>query len=140
MITNVTTVVIDAPKQKVWDVLTKPELVKSWQYGSDLLTSWQVGTPIRFVTAMGTQVYEQWGEVLEVNQPDFIKYSLFAPRPGLEDKPENYFIMKYVLTDLNGKTKLDMIMEDDRSVAVQEDPQGEESPIIRALKELAEKI
>lgn len=67
-----------------------------------------------------------------------IKYSLFAPRPGLEDKAENYFIMSYILTDDNGKTKLEIIQEDNRPNAVQEEPQGEENPVLKSLKDIAE--
>ncbi|WP_249263265.1 SRPBCC domain-containing protein [Xanthomonas axonopodis] len=39
---------IFAPASKVWKALTVPELVKQWQYGSDLLTTWEVGTPNHF--------------------------------------------------------------------------------------------
>ena len=67
-----------------------------------------------------------------------IKYSLFAPQPGLEDKPENYFIMKYVLKDENnGYTRLDIIQEDNRPNATTEDNKGE-NPVLKALKLLVE--
>ncbi len=68
-----------------------------------------------------------------------IKYSLFAPRPGLEDQPENYFIMSYILTPESGKTKLQIIQEDNRPNAVQEEPQGEENPVLTSLKMIAER-
>jgi hypothetical protein len=63
---------------------------------------------------------------------------LFAPRPGLEDKPENYFIMKYILTEEDGQTKLEIIQEDNRPNAVQEEPQGEKNPVLQSLKKIAE--
>jgi len=138
MATNISALTINASKQRVWDVLTKPELVKLWQYGSDLQTSWKEGTEIRFTTKWEDKVFEQWGKVLEVDPTNFIKYSLFAPRPGLEDRPENYFIMKYVLAEFDGKTKLEIIQDDNRPNAIQEKPQGEENPILQALKKLAE--
>jgi uncharacterized protein YndB with AHSA1/START domain len=40
MATNISSTTIDATKSKVWDTLTKPELVKLWQYGSELITNW----------------------------------------------------------------------------------------------------
>jgi uncharacterized protein YndB with AHSA1/START domain len=138
MAANISTIKINATKQKVWDTLTKPELVKLWQYGSDLLTSWEIGTPIKFRTEWEDKVFEQWGQVLEIRPNELIKYSLFAPRPDLEDKPENYFIMSYVLTDDNGQTKLEIIQEDNRPNAVQEEPQGEENPVLKSLKDIAE--
>jgi hypothetical protein len=64
--------------------------------------------------------------------------SLFAPRPGLEDSPENYFIMSYILTTENEQTKLEIIQEDNRPNAVQEAPQGEENPVLQSLKKVAE--
>ena len=138
MAINISTIILEAPKDKVWDTLTKPKLVKLWQYGSDLITDWVVGGDIRFRTEWEGKVFEQWGKILEMQQNELIKYSLFAPRPGLEDRPENYFIMNYVLTNDNGKTKLEIIQEDNRPNAVQEKEQGEENPILQSLKKVAE--
>ncbi|MDE3252405.1 MAG: SRPBCC domain-containing protein, partial [Bacteroidota bacterium] len=114
------------------------EKVKLWQFGSDLLTSWEVGTDITFVTKWGDQVFKQWGKVLAIQPNEYISYSLFAPRPDLEDRPENYFIMNYVLTRKSGQTLLEIIQDDNRPNAVQEEPQGEENPVLQALKNLIE--
>lgn len=138
MATNISTIRINASIQKVWDAITKPELVKLWQYGSDLLTNWEVGSDIKFRSEWEGKVFEQWGKILEIKPAEFLKYSLFAPRPDLEDNPENYFIMNYVLTNENGQTKLEIIQEDNRPNAVQEEPQGEENPILKSLKDIAE--
>jgi uncharacterized protein YndB with AHSA1/START domain len=138
MATNISTIYLNAPIEKVWNALTQPELVKQWQYGSDLITDWKVGNEIRFRNEWEGQVFEQWGTVLEIIQNQKIKYSLFFPRPELEDKPENYFIMSYILSEENQKVKLEIIQEDNRPGAVQEEPQGDESPILQALKALIE--
>jgi uncharacterized protein YndB with AHSA1/START domain len=138
MAKNISIITINAPLQKVWDTITKPELVKLWQYGSDLFTTWEIGSDIKFRTTWEDNVFEQWGKVLVVKQNELVKYSLFAPRPGFEDKPENYFNMNYVLTNENGQTKLEIIQEDNRPNAVQEEPQGEENPILQSLKQIAE--
>ena len=138
MATNISTIKLNASPDKVWDALTNPEKVKLWQYGSDLQTSWEIGTSIKFVTKWEDKVFEQWGTVLEFTPLTKLSYSLFAPRPDLEDKPENYFIMNYVLTAENGQTKLEIIQEDNRPNAVQEEPQGEENPILQTLKKLVE--
>lgn len=140
MPSNISTIRLDATKDKVWDTLTKPELVKLWQYGSDLITNWEIGSDIKFRTEWEGKIFEQWGKVLEVRPPEFLKYSLFAPQPGLEDEPGNYFLMSYILTTENGKTKLEIIQEDNRPNAVQEEPQGEESPILQSLKKVVETV
>ncbi|HTM67188.1 MAG TPA: SRPBCC family protein [Flavipsychrobacter sp.] len=136
---NISTITLNATKGKVWDALTNPELVKLWQYGSELVTDWKEGGDIRFRTEWEGTVFEQWGKVLEVREMELLRYSLFAPRPGLEDKPENYFIMSYVLSsEGNGQTKLQIIQEDNRPNARQEPPQGEENTVLQSLKRLVE--
>lgn len=138
MATNISIIKINAPIQKVWKTVTEPEMVKLWQFGSDLKTTWKVGTEIKFITEWEGQIFEQWGKILEVRENELLKYSLFAPRPDLEDKPENYFVMSYVLTEENGNTKLEIIQEDNRPNAIQEEQQGVENPILKSLKDLAE--
>ena len=138
MATNISIIKLNASPEKVWDALTNPEKVKLWQFGSDLITTWEIGSNIEFVTEWKGQIFKQWGKVLEIKINECIKYSLFAPRPDLEDKPENYFIMNYLLTPENGQTKLEIIQEDNRPNAVQEKPQGEENPVLQSLKNLVE--
>lgn len=135
---NISELFINATVEKVWETITNPELVKQWQYGSDLISNWKPGSAIRFKTAWGDQLFEQWGKVVAFEPHRLVKYSLFAPRPGLEDRPEHYFMMSYVLTPEEGKTKLQIIQEDNRPGAKQEAIQGEENPVLKALKELAE--
>ncbi len=135
---NISSLTINASIQRVWDILTLPEYIKFWQYGSDLKTTWEIGTEIRFRTEWEDKVFEQWGKVLAFQFPNFIQYSLFAPRPGLEDKPGNYFVMNYFLKEIDDQTHLEIIQEDHRANAVQEEPQGILNPILKTLKDLAE--
>jgi uncharacterized protein YndB with AHSA1/START domain len=138
MATNISKIAINATIQKVWATLTKSEFVKLWQYGSDLQTSWEVGSKIKFITEWEGKIFEQWGTVLEFNPTEKLSYNLFAPRPDLKDIPENYFVMIYNLTEDSGQTKLEIIQEDNRPNAVQEDEQGEENPVLKMLKDVAE--
>jgi uncharacterized protein YndB with AHSA1/START domain len=135
---NISTVTLNAPIQKVWDALTMPEQVKLWQFGSDLITNWKVGSSIEFITEWQGTTFKQWDTILEIRHHELIRYSLFAPRPDLEDKPENYFIMNYILSSHNEKTVLNILQEDNRPNAMQEAPQGEENPILQSLKKLVE--
>ena len=91
MKTSDSTVKIIAPAKKVWLALTVPDLVKQWQYGSDLLTTWEVGSPIIFRNEWNGQVFEQKGNVLEFLPESRVRYSLFVPRPDLQGIPEHYF-------------------------------------------------
>jgi uncharacterized protein YndB with AHSA1/START domain len=138
MAKNISTITIHASPQQVWDALTQPERVKLWQYGSELTTTWAIGSEIRFRAEWQGQVFEQWGKVLDFRPYECIRYSLFAPRPDLEDKPENYFIMNYTLKKVENHTFLEITQEDDRPNAVQKAPEGDENPVLQSLKTIAE--
>ena len=139
MKTSDATVKILAPAKKVWLALTSPGLVKQWQYGSELLTTWEVGTPIAFRNEWNGQVFEQKGTVLEFSPESRLKYSLFFPRPGLQDIPENYFFMTYELAESDGITSLLVRQEDPRGSPPDESAGGDDGPdVLSALKELVE--
>lgn len=139
MATNISKLKINASLDKVWDALTKPEMVKKWQYGSELTTDWKIGNKISFKNEWENKIFEQYGTVLEFNPYQNLKYNLFFPRPDLEDKPENYFEMEYVLTEKGNGTELKIIQVDNRKGARQEEEQGEDNPALKMLKELIEK-
>lgn len=138
MATNISKITINSTVEKVWHTLTNADAVKLWQYGSELQTNWEVGSKIKLVTEWEGKTFEQWGIVLEFSPNHKLRYSLFAPRPDLEDKPENYFEMIYSLTENKGQTILEIIQEDNRSNAIQEAEQSEENPVLKMLKEVAE--
>jgi len=129
-----------APANKVWRALTAPELVKQWQYGSDLRTTWEPGTPIVFRNEWNGQVFEQKGTVLEFQPGSRLKYSLFFPQPGVQDIPENYFFMTYELTESGGGvTSVLFCQEDPRPSTRNASSGGEDGPdVLSLLKELVE--
>ncbi len=124
--------------------MTDPAHVRLWQYGSVLDTDWIVGNPIRFTTQWDGQTFEQWGTVLSVNAPHKLSYSLFAPRPDLEDRDENYFTMTYELNDNGDVTVVTITHEDPRlSDQLHGDESNEsddENPVLLALKDVAESL
>src|SRR3954468_15917396 len=132
MKTSESTVSILAPATKVWLALTRPALVKQWQYGSDLLTTWEVGSSIVFRNEWNGQVFEQKGAVLEFLPHSRVKYSLFVPRPDLQDISEHRFFMTYELAESGGATTLVVRQEDPRPPAPDETSGGEEGPDVLA--------
>ena len=130
---------IHAPAKKVWLALTHPGLVKQWQYSSDLLTTWEVGTSIVFRNEWNGQVFEQKGTVLEFSPESRLRYSLFFPRPDVQDIPENHFFMTYELAERAGITSLLVRQEDPRPSAPDESSGGGDGPdVLSSLKELVE--
>jgi hypothetical protein len=123
--------------------LAVAQYVRRWQYNSDLTTTWLVGTPIRFGAEWRGQVFEQWGTPLEFDAPSRLRYSLFAPRPGLEDRPENYLTMTYEVDENSEGTSVAFIHDDPRDNDTNGDGANEtevDNPVLTALKSVAESI
>jgi hypothetical protein len=68
-----------------------------------------------------------------------VKYSLFFPRPDLQDIPEHHFFMTYELTESDGVTSLLVRQEDPRPLLPDESTGASEGPdVLSTLKELVE--
>jgi uncharacterized protein YndB with AHSA1/START domain len=132
------TIHVNAPAARVWEALTRPELVKQWQYGTDVMTTWHKGSPIVYRNEWEGAVYEQTGPILVIEPPTLVRYTLFAPRPGLDDKPENDFTMTSALEETNGTTTLLIIQDDPREQPPQEAAEENDTSILEGLKKLVE--
>lgn len=114
MATYTSAITTQASIQQVFNALTRPELVRQWQFGRELTTDWKAGERISFRSGTGDDALEQWGTVLEVRTNELIRYNLFTPRPDLEDSIENYCVTSYLISEDKGETRIELIQEDNR--------------------------
>ncbi|MGB5287194.1 MAG: SRPBCC domain-containing protein [Ignavibacteriaceae bacterium] len=86
MAINISTIRIKAEPEKVWDALTKPELVRKWQYGSKLITDWVVGNKNTF-----HRNYDRFS-----NRPVSYSTSSYSHKDNLkvEDFKQNFILVK----------------------------------------------
>jgi len=94
---------INASPEKVWAVLTTPELIKEYLFGTETITDWKVGSEIIFQGEYQGQKYKDKGVIKEYTLHKRIRYSYWSGFSGLEDKPENYSIITYDLVSRNGR-------------------------------------
>jgi len=81
---------VNAPLEKVWEALTKPEIVKQYFFGTELITDWEVGGDIIFQGEWEGQKYKDKGKVLEYVPNEKLAYSYLSSWSGKEDQPKNY--------------------------------------------------
>lgn len=108
-------IIINAPSEKVWDVLWTPETYTEWtQYfgpGSVMKSDWKVGGKTYFVNAEGAGMVSTIDSLDEPNQIIF-KHLGMVDKEGNEDIHSKEVMEwsgafeKYILIDLDGKTKL----------------------------------
>jgi uncharacterized protein YndB with AHSA1/START domain len=99
-------VIIDAPAAKVWQALTRPEMVKQYLFGTDLTADWRVGGALTYRGQWQGKSYEDKGTVLAFEPERLLKTTFFSSLSGLEDKPENYNTVTYELSEKKGRTTL----------------------------------
>ncbi len=98
---------INAQASKVWDVLTNPELIKEYLFGTETITDWKVGSGIIFQREYGENKefsYRDKGIVRENILHELICYNYWSGFSELEDKPENYSLVTYTLKKKDNNT------------------------------------
>ena len=135
----IATVTIDAPRAQVWDALTNPEMVKQYMHGTNLSTDWKVGSPIAWRGEWKGQSYEDKGEVLEADPPQFLKYTHWSPMGGSDDKPENHHTVRYELAEDGGQTTV-TLKQDNNATQEEADKMTVDNwgPVLQGLKQTAE--
>src|SRR5688572_13170513 len=102
------TVIIDAPSERVWDALTKPEIIKKYFFGTDTVTNWKIGGPIQFSGEFNGKSYQDRGTVMAFEPFSLIQFKYWSSLSGVPDIPENYLTISYFLTEAESKTRLDI--------------------------------
>ncbi len=97
---------IKATIEKVWDALTKAEMVKQYFFGTELITDWKVGKEIIFQGEWEGKKYKDRGEVLEYVPYKKLAYSYLSNWSGMEDNPENYLWICYEVNSNGNFTDL----------------------------------
>ncbi|MCA4131237.1 SRPBCC domain-containing protein [Arthrobacter sp. M4] len=91
----VASIVVNAPRQEVWEALTTPELVKQYFLGTTVASTWEVGSPITFSGEWQGKSYQDHGVILASEPPGLLRYTHYSPSGGKPDEPENYHVVEY---------------------------------------------
>jgi len=99
-------ITIQAPIAKIWDHLTRPELIKKYFFGTEIETDWKPGSPICFRGTWEGKAYEDKGKILEFRPQQRLAFLFWSSFSGFPDLPENYQTITYDLHSEQGNTVL----------------------------------
>jgi uncharacterized protein YndB with AHSA1/START domain len=108
-------ITIDATPSKVWEALTKPNLIKQYMFGTEVTTDWQVGSPITYKGTWEGKAYEDKGKVLQIEPGKLLVSTFWSSLVGLPDIPENYKTVCYELSAEGNGTRLTIIQDNNVS-------------------------
>jgi uncharacterized protein YndB with AHSA1/START domain len=129
---------INAPASKVWEALTKPQLIKQYMFGSDVVTDWKVGSPIIYKGEWQGKPYEDKGMVLQVEPGKKLVSTHWSPLSGVPDSPENYHTLTYALSEHNGHTDVTLTQDNNASEGEKAESEQNWNMMLAGLKKVAE--
>jgi uncharacterized protein YndB with AHSA1/START domain len=135
---STSTFTINASKEKVWDALTNPEIVKQYFFGTSLVADWKVGGMVFFRGEWEGKPYEDKGIITAIKQNELLCYDYKSSWDTSEDIRENYMPIEYKLSERNGATTLEIT----QGSATQEQANHSDENwkmVMNGMKELVEK-
>ena len=129
---------INAPASKVWDALTKPDLIKQYLFGTEVNTDWQVGSPITYKGEWEGKTYEDKGKILQIEPEKLLVSTFWSSLAGLPDVPENYKTVHYELSPENGGTKLTITQDNNASQEEADHSAQNWNTVLDGMKKLLE--
>ncbi len=131
-------ITIKAPVEKVWDALTKPEIIKKYFFGTDAHSTWKPGSPITFSGEWQGKKYSDKGTILDILPNKILKYSYWSSMSGIEDKPENYVIITNELSQDGDSSTLNITQENIPDEKTKNHSEENWKLVLEAMKKLLE--
>ena len=129
---------LNAPAPRVWDALTQPDQIKKYFFGTYASSDWKEGSPITFEGEWEGKKYKDKGTILKVEPGKMLRYNFWSSMSGIEDKPENYVIITYDLSEQGEQTILDITQQNIPTEEMKEHSEQNWKKVLEGLKNVVE--
>lgn len=130
---------INAPAEKVWQALTDKEIIKEYMFGTETNSDWQKGSKITFSGSYEGYEYKDGGEILDIETNKKIVYSYWSSMSGVDDIPENYARITYILNEKDGVTELSVEQANSPTDSMHENSDKHWPVTLAKIKEIVER-
>ena len=132
------TTTINAPASKVWEALTKPDLIKRYLFGTEVTTDWKVGSSITYKGEWEGKAYEDKGKIIKFDPERSLVSTHWSPLSGVPDLPENYHTVTYQLSEKDRKTEVTIMQDNNATEEEKAHSEQNWSTVLDGLKKLLE--
>lgn len=129
---------IDAPKDKIWEALVTPKIIKQYFFGTDVKSDFRKGSAITWNGEWEGRPYQDKGEILDVQPGRSLQFSHISPASE-KDIPENYRTVTIELKDRGGKTEVTLTQDNNHTEDAREHSEKNWQMMLDSLKKLLEK-
>ena len=133
-----TSISVDATAKQVWKVLTKTKLIKKYLMGTDVSTDWKEGSTINYNGEYKGKKYHDKGVIKKIEPEKILQTTYWSSMGGKEDKPENYNLVTYKLTNKDDKTVITVTQDNNASEKEKEHSTENWKAVLKKLKEVVE--
>jgi uncharacterized protein YndB with AHSA1/START domain len=131
-------VFVDAPIAKVWNALTKPEVIEQYMFGTKVISDWKEGSQITWTGEWQGRKYQDRGVILKLKPERLIQYSHFSALSGLPDAPENYHTVTIELSNLRTQTLVSLSQDNNPTEEAREHSEKMWKAMLATLKKTLE--
>lgn len=131
---------IDASIENLWEAMTNPVHIAKYLHGTETITDWKQGSEIIFQGKYDGQKYKDKGIVQSNVYLKELSYLYFTNFSGLEDKPENYSLVKYIFAEENGKTTFTWHQKGYPDASRQKHAKGGMETMLKHIKAISESL
>jgi len=129
---------INAGKSKVWKAIITPQLIKKYLMGTNVTSDWKEGSAISYQGEYNGKTYHDKGVIKQIEPEKLFQSTYWSSMGGKEDKPENYNLVTYELSEDNGKTNVTLTQDNVQSDKEKEHVTQNWNMVLKKLKEVVE--
>ena len=131
-------VLIKSSPKTIWTILTDPNEVRKWLFGTNMKTNWKEGSSISYEGEYEGKTYQDKGVVKKFSPEKELQSTYWSSMSGKEDIPENYNTVTYILNKEGDITQLTLTQDNISSEKEKEHSLQNWNMVLGKIKEIAE--
>jgi uncharacterized protein YndB with AHSA1/START domain len=132
-------IIINAPAEKVWQAITDPALIKQYFFGVDTHTDWKVGSSIRHTGEWQGKPFEDKGIVTRFEPNEVLAHTHWSSMSGVPDAAQYYQLVTYTLEQRDGSTQVTLENDNNDNEESRDHSAANWSNVLKGLKDVVEK-
>lgn len=128
----------NAPLARVWNALINPEEIKKYLFGTQAISDWKAGSSLIFKGEWEGKEYMDKGTILAIEPERLFRYTYWSSFSGKPDIPENYGIVTYELSKVDGFVQLRITQDNIESEEQRKHSEENWKSVLESLKSIVE--